>query len=132
MHPRVAEEWDDVIAVYPDAQYLQNPDRIELALDLADGLYNQARTRVAVAIPAGYRGVGPDGFYVLNGLQLKAGGLPASDATGVGMEGWLLVSFHLIDSSGRSTWRATADPGRGDNLVGYLASVESFLARGCN
>ena len=132
MHLRVAEEWDDVIAVYPDAQYLPNPDRIELTVDLNEGMYNRARARVAIAIPAGYRGVGPDGFYVANGLQLTTGGLPASDASGLGMPGWLLVSFHLIDASGRSTWRASADPERGDNLVGYIASVESFLARGCN
>ena len=48
------------------------------------------------------------------------------------MPGWLLVSFHCIDANGVSTWRPTADSRKGDNFVGYLASIESFLARGCN
>jgi hypothetical protein len=132
MHPRLAEEWDDILTVYPDAGHAQNPDRVELTIDLDSALYNAERTRLAVVVPPGYRAVGPDGFLVPTDLQLSAGGLPASDASGMGMAGWALVSFHLIDANGQSTWRATADPRHGDNFIGYIASIESFMARGCN
>jgi hypothetical protein len=132
VHPRLAEEWDDILAVYPDARYAPSPDRIEVTVDLDVTRYNQERTGLAVTIPPGYRAVGPDGFLVPAGLQLVGGAMPASDAAGIGFPGWQLVSFHLIDSTGQSTWRATADPQHGDNFVGYMASVESFLARGCN
>lgn len=131
MHPRLAEEWQDVLSIYPDGTYLGIPERVELSVELTPGQYNQLRTKLAVIVPPGYRATGPDGFLVPAGLDLTGLGLPASDAGGVGMPGWLLVSFHLIDASGQSTWRATADPQRGDNFVGYMASVESFLARGC-
>ena len=132
MHPRLAEEWPEVLSLYPDATHQPVPERVELSLDLPQPLYNPARTVVAVLIPAGYRAVGLDGFLVPAGLQLVAGGLPASDAGGVGMPGWLLVSFHMMDSSGLPTWRATADPSRGDNFVGYVDSIRAFLWNGCN
>jgi len=48
------------------------------------------------------------------------------------MADWLTVSFHMIDGSGASTWHPTADPSRGDNIMGYIQSIESFLARSCN
>jgi hypothetical protein len=38
----------------------------------------------------------------------------------------------MIDANGQSTWRPTADPRRGDNIIGYVASIEAFLSRGCN
>lgn len=133
MHPRLAEEWDDVIGVYPDAHHEASPERVELTLELDPALYNQPTTRTAVLVPPGYRTTGPDGFLVSTGLQLLNGtDLPAGDASGAGMPGWLLVSFHCIDANGASTWHPTADPARGDNFVGYLQSIESFLARGCN
>jgi hypothetical protein len=132
MHPRLIEEWADILSVYPDAKSLITPDRVEVTVQLLAGQFNRAHTAIAVIVPPGYRATGPDGFLVPKDLQMSAGALPASDATQAGFPGWLLVSFHLIDSSGRSTWRATGDPRRGDNFVGYLASVESFLARGCN
>lgn len=131
MHPRLAEEWQDIVSIYPDANCLASPERVELSVSLTPGQYSLARTQVAIIVPPGYRATGPDGFLVPVGLQMTGSPLPASDAASVGMPGWLLVSFHLIDATGQSTWRATADPKRGDNFVGYMASVESFLARGC-
>ena len=31
MHPRLAEEWQDIVCVYPDAQSLGIPERVELS-----------------------------------------------------------------------------------------------------
>jgi hypothetical protein len=132
MHPRVEEEWDDLVTAYPATRHLESPERIETDLEL-DGRYNRETSPVAVLVPPGYRTTGPDGFLIPAGLALEDGtALPASDAAGLGMPGWLLVSFHFTDASGQSTWRPTADPTKGDNLLSYLSAIESFLARGCN
>src|SRR6266496_4907180 len=106
MHPRVAEEWPEIASVYPGVRHIPNPERVEVDVDLEAGMYSRPDTSVAVLIPPGYRAISPDGFLVPSGLRFGGGSnLPASDATGVGMPGWLLVSFHLIDESGASTWR---------------------------
>lgn len=106
---------------------------MEITIEVDAATYGSPHTSIAVLIPAGYRVTGPDGFLVPYGLTIREGtSLPASDAAGLGMPGWLLVSFHMIDSNGHTTWRPTADPHRGDNIIGYVASIEAFLARGCN
>ena len=132
MHPRLSEEWEDITQIYPDLAHSSVPERLEATVDLAPGLYNQSVTKIAVLIPPGYRATGPDGFLVPSGLQLTNGGIPASDASGAGMPGWLLVSFHMVDEQGNSTWQPTADPRCGDNIIGYFQSIEAFFARGCN
>ena len=133
MHPRLAEEWADIRVVYPDAAHSGPPERVEVTMALANGLYNRSSIRLAVLIPPGYRATGPDGFLFAAGLGLLSGqGLPASDASSLGMPGWFLMSFHMLDAQGRSTWRPSADPCRGDNLIGYLAAIEQFLAHACN
>src|SRR5260370_4788882 len=92
-----------------------------------------AYTAIAVIDPTGSGVTGCAGFWVPKGLAMTGGPPPpASDAAGIGVPGWLLVSFHMIDSNGHNTWRPTADPHRGDNIIGYIASIEAFLARGCN
>lgn len=132
MHPRVEDEWDDLLAAYPATRHLESPERVETDLEL-DGRYNRDPCPVAVLVPRGYRATGPDGFLVPADLLLKDGtALPASDAAGLGMPGWLLVSFHFTDAAGQSTWQPTADPKEGDNLLSYLSAIEAFLARGCN
>jgi len=95
-------------------------------------MYNWPKTPVQILIPTSYRATGPDGFLVPVGLQMSAGGLPGSDASNLGMAGWILMSFHFIDATGASTWRGTADPARGDNLISYIESVRAFLGAGCN
>lgn len=132
MNPGLAAEWLDIVEAYPGIQHRNSPERVEVTIELAEGRYNRPEVLVAVLIPAGYRSVAPDGFLVPAGLCFCDGSsLPVSDAGGLGMPGLWLVSFHLTDERGMSTWRPTANPRRGDNLVGYLASVEAFLARGC-
>lgn len=132
MHPRVAEEWSDILDLHPEAHYLTSPNRIMTTIELPAGLYSMPRTPVAVLIPPGYRSIGPDGFLIPAGLGLISGGaLPVSEAGAFGMPGWQLVSFHYVDTAGRSTWRGSADPRRGDNVINYLASIEAFLAGGC-
>ena len=133
MHPRLTDEWEEIARVFPTAVHLSNPERVELELELADTLYSSDATRLAVLVPSGYRATGPDGFLVPNDLTFADGSpLPASDGGGLGMPGWLLVSFHHVDEMGNSTWQPTADFRVGDNFIGYLSSVEHFLARGCN
>ncbi len=133
MHPRLSEEWVEIVSIYPDAKCEGSPERVIVTLELDGGSYNRLSSPTAVLVPPGYRATGPDSFLVPNGLQFANGSpLPASDATGVGMPGWQLVSFHYIDANGQSTWRPTADPTRGDNFVSYLNSIEAFFARGCN
>ncbi len=132
MHPRVQEEWQDLTSLYPAARHSASPEYIELTLPLPSGLYDQTETAIRVFIPVGYRATAPDGFLVPNGLRLRSGSLPASDATSLGMPGWQIISFHFMDASGASTWRPTADPIRGDNLIGYVEAIRAFLAAACN
>ncbi len=133
MHPRLAEEWSELCGLHPTATHALEPERLELVLQLALDIYSQSDTPVAVLVPPGYRTTGPDGFLVPNGLVFSDGSpLPVSDGAGIGMPGWLLVSFHHTDENGASTWRPTADFRVGDNLIGYLSSIEHFLAHRCN
>jgi hypothetical protein len=132
MHPRLAEEWPELCELHPRASHALNPERLEVVIDLEPS-YSKSETAVAVLIPPGYRVTGPDGFLVPVGLAFADGTpLPASDAAGLGMPGWLLVSFHHTDANGASTWKPTADFRVGDNLIGYLSSIEHFLAHRCN
>jgi hypothetical protein len=133
MHPRLAEEWGEITVIYPDARHTAGPERVEFTIELDPLQYDRAETIVAILIPPGYRVTGPDGFLIPVGLAMRSGeALPASDAAGMGMSGWLLMSFHLIDGGGQSTWRPTADPTKGDNIISFAASIECFIARGCN
>ena len=133
MHPLLAQEWADLCAAYPDALHADQPERVEVSMSLLQGQYNRSEMRVAVLVPPGYRATGPDGFLIPSGLVLQNGqALPVSDAAGIGLPAWQLVSFHMLDEQGKSTWRPSADPRRGDNFVGYLAAIEQFLAHGCN
>lgn len=128
----MAEEWRDILDLHPEARCLTSPERIETTVELPAVLYSMPRTRVAVLIPPGYRGTGLDGFLIPAGLGLvTGGGLPVSDASSLGLPGWQLVSFHYVNAAGQSTWRPSADPLRGDNVINYFASVEAFLAGGC-
>lgn len=134
MHPRVAQEWDELLAIHPDVKHAVNPERLLLSLELASGTYTVDSTPTAVLIPAGYPTTPLDGFLVPHGVAFASGeALPLTgDGAPLGLPGWQLISFHLVDEQGRSTWRATADPARGDNLVGYVSSIEAFMARGCS
>ena len=132
MHPRLAEEWPDILDLHPAARHQAAPDRIETIIELPPGMYSMPRTAVAVLIPPGYRTTALDGFLIPAGLTLAGpAAMPVSDGSSLGMSEWSLVSFHYVDVAGQSTWRASADSRRGDNVVHYLASVEAFLAGGC-
>lgn len=133
MHPRLAQEWDEVVSIHADIKHADNPERVQLGVELADDRYSTSSTPTVVVIPASYPTTPLDGFLVPHGVTFLGGGsLPLTgDGATLGLSGWQLVSFHLVDEQGRTTWRPTADPSRGDNLVGYIASIEAFLARGC-
>lgn len=133
MHPRVAHEWSELVAFHRDIKHAEDPERVLLDLELPESLYSVSSTPALVVIPPPYPTTPLDGFLVPHGVTFAGGGaLPLTgDGSVVGLAGWQLVSFHLVDDQGRSTWRPTANPERGDNLVGYIASIESFLARGC-
>src|SRR5438309_1958888 len=116
MHPRLVEEWDDIVAEYPDVRHELNPERVALTLELVAGIYNRDLVPIAVLVPPGYRTTGPDGFVVPSDFGFADGeAFPAGDAAGLGLPGWQAVSFHMMDESGVSTWRPTADPSKGDN-----------------
>lgn len=133
MHPRLADEWPEICELYPTAAHEHEPERLEVVLELEPAIYSQDEAPVAVLIPPGYRTTGPDGFLVPSSLAFADGTpMPVSDGAGLGMPGWMLVSFHHTDANGASTWKPTADFRVGDNLIGYLSSIEHFLAHGCN
>jgi hypothetical protein len=133
MHPALAQEWSTLVESFPGIGHEDGPERLIVDMPLPTGTYNQPFTRVGVLVPVGYRSTGPDGFLIPVGLHLINGQqLPVSDAAGVGMPGWWMVSFHMLDANGQSTWKPTADPNRGDNMSSYLSEISHFLARSCN
>lgn len=133
MNPRLLEELPLLRCHYPDLEHKDGPDRIELLLSLPPSLYNLPQTRAGVLVPLGYRATSPDSFFVPTGLQLQGGmALPGGDGSGAGLPGWWMVSFHMLDANGRSTWHPSADFQKGDNMLGYLAAIEHFLAHSCN
>lgn len=133
MHPRLEQEWGELVMVHPDLEHAEDPERVQFALGLPNRQYSVGSTSAIVVIPPPYPTTPLDGFLVPQGVTFASGErLPLTgDGSGFGLAGWQLVSFHLTDENGQSTWRATADPTRGDNLMGYIASIESFAARGC-
>jgi len=133
MHPRLEEEWPLLKSHYPDLEHRDAPERIEVSLPLSPTLYNLVQTRAGVLVPAGYRATSPDSFFVPVGLQMNGGTpLPGGDGSAAGLPGWWMVSFHMLDANGRSTWHPSADFRKGDNMLGYLAAIEHFLAHSCN
>lgn len=133
MNPRLLEEWTLLKSHYPDVEHREPPERIELTVSLPPDLYNQPQTRLGILVPLAYRATSPDSFFVPIGLQLRGGvALPGGDGSSAGLPGWWMVSFHMLDASGRSTWRPGADFLKGDNLLGYLAAIEQFLVHSCN
>ncbi len=85
--------------------------------------WNKTNTPLLVIVPAGYPATPPDNFYVPNGLRLSTGPAPSNYAENQTVLGnsWAQFSFHA------QGWNPASDIEKGDNLEGFLLTIERRL-----
>jgi hypothetical protein len=130
MHERVKQEVAMLRVKFPDLEHGDQYDWVLLpSVLLPVGRYNMVRTKVLFRIPAGYPQTGPDNFFVDPGLRLANGTNPPAFNVGnqsssgaaplAGSWGWF--SWHP------QSWRAAATVEGGDNLYGFMLTVQMCL-----
>lgn len=130
MHQRVCDEIDLLRQQFPDLQHGDQLDWVllpELVLPLKR--FNRHKTKLLFRIPVGYPQTGPDNFFVEVDLRLADGGNPPGFNTNrestsgaaplPGEWGWF--SWHP------QSWRPAASVEGGDNLIGFVRSVNLCL-----
>lgn len=123
---RIDDEFRCLREIYPSAVLSAARDWVEVpAYPLLGGLYNCEITRVRMAIGPAYPDVAPDNFFVSAGLRLQSGSA-LDNYTEVSRFGelWGQFSWHP------RTWRAAADPDRGDNMSTFFNTVRKRLEEG--
>lgn len=130
MQQRVREEIRLLTSQWPDLLHGDQLDWVLISeLVLPTGRFNKERTKLLFRIPVGYPQTGPDNFFVDADLRLKDGSTPpafnpnrdssAGPAPLPGDWGWF--SWHP------QAWRPSATIEGGDNLTGFLRSVNLCL-----
>lgn len=130
MHARVREEIELLKKQFPDLQCGDQLNWVlipELVLPL--GRFNKAKTKILFIIPAGYPQTGPDNFFVDADLRMSNGATALAFNAGsesgsgpapvAGSWGWF--SWHP------QNWRPSATIEGGDNLCGFIRSVQMCL-----
>lgn len=130
MHQRVR---DEIELLKKQSSDLQHGDQLDWVLIpelvLPPGRFNKNKTKLLFRIPVGYPQTGPDNFFVDVDLRLKDGTNPpafnpnressSGPAPDSGDWGW--ISWHP------QAWRPAATIEGGDNLVGFVRSVNLCL-----
>jgi hypothetical protein len=130
MHQRVREEIELLQRQCPDLQHGDQLDWVLFPeLVLPAGRFNKERTKVLFRIPVGYPQTGPDNFFTDADLRLKDGtnqpgfNVGSNSSSGPaplpGEWGWL--SWHP------QSWRPAATVAGGDNLLGFVRSINLRL-----
>lgn len=130
MNERVREEIELLKKQFPE---LQHGDQLDWGLIpelvLPPERFNKSSTKVLFRIPVGYPATGPDNFFVDADLRLKNGSPPPAFNAGsqsssgpAPIEGsWGWFSWHP------QTWRPAATIEGGDNLMGFVRSINLCL-----
>jgi len=130
MYERVQEEIELVRERWPNVKHGERGDWIHLPdHPLPPGRFNKTATNIVFLIPPGYPNTGPDDFFVDGDLLLAdgstPGGLNPGKQSGSGpcpLPGsWAWFSWHP------QRWTATPDPKDGDNLLGFIRTVNACL-----
>lgn len=130
MRQRLADELEMIRIRYPAAIHAPDGDWVLIpALVLPVG-WNREATDVAFQVPDAYPGTPPYGIYVLSGLRFKEA-VPDNYSepapTRPPFEGdWAVFSWAPEDGS----WRATADPRTGSNLINWIAGFSDRFRGG--
>lgn len=130
MHKRVREEIALLGRQFPDLQYGDQVDWVLLPeLVLPAGRFNRERTKILFHIPIGYPQTGPDNFFTDGDLRFRDGTSPpgfnigSNSSSGPaplpGQWGWF--SWHP------QSWRPAATVAAGDNLSGFVRSINLCL-----
>jgi len=128
MMERIEEELRLLRREHPDLEYRQDGCWIWLPrFCLPPGIWNREEIQVCFQIPSGYPGQSPYGFYVPDGLVVKATnqapinyGPAATPFSG----SWCRFSWQ------QDNWRATADLRSGSNLLNFVRTFMDRLKEG--
>ena len=128
MRERLEQEFALLRVEHQDAQLGENWVLLPHYV-LPRGRFNLIETPLLFVVPLGYPNTGPDNFFVSAALRLQNGAIApgfnqnANSSSGVapvpGDWGWF--SWHP------QSWRPTANPADGDNLLTFLRGVGMCL-----
>jgi hypothetical protein len=130
MHERVRQELELPKRQFPELRHGDQLDWVLIPeLVLPVGRFNKTSTKVLFRIPVGYPQTGPDNFFVDADLRLKDGANPPafnhgpqSSSGPAPIEGnWGWFSWHP------QAWRPAATIEDGDNLLGFIRSINLCL-----
>lgn len=130
MHERVRQEIELLKRQFPELQHGGQLDWVLIPeLVLAPERFNKSQTKVLFRIPVGYPQTGPDNFFVDSDLRLKNGSQPPALNPGSQSNNgaapvpgaWSWFSWHP------NAWRPAASIDAGDNLQGFVRSINLCL-----
>ncbi len=130
MNARVQEETELLRKRYPDLRHGDQLDWILLPrLVLPIGRFNKEASRILFRLPVGYPNTGLDNFFVDGDLRLKDGSNPSAFNVGSNSgsgpapveDNWGWFSWHP------QAWRPAATVEGGDNLVGFVRTINLCL-----
>lgn len=130
MHLRVTEELSVIRKRFPDLEHGDQFDWVVVPVfPLPQGRFNKSATKLLFRIPPGYPQTGPDNFFVDGDLRLASGQMPPAFNSGSNSSSgaapikgeWGWFSWHP------QGWRPAANISAGDNLEGFIRSVQLCL-----
>ncbi len=126
MKERVDQELELLGKDYPSLEYREEGRWVRIPkYPLPTGVWNLEETEVSFQIPEGYPGQPPYGFYVPDGLLVKATDRPPNN---YGPAQTPFPGTWGKFSWAPENWRPSADVASGSNLLNFVRSfMERFL-----
>ena len=124
MHERVRQEIELLRTRHPELSNGEELNWVMLELLLPKDRFNKPRSKALFIIPPGYPNTGPDNFFVEADLRLKDGSMPPAFNLGGSPPvagSWGYFSWHP------NGWRPSATIEAGDNLAGFVRSMQMCL-----
>ncbi len=128
MTERIEQELKLLRNEFPDLEYLEEGRWVYIpSYPLPQDIWNRKETELCFQIPEGYPGQPPYGFYVPDGLLVKATNRPPDNCVPAQAPfpgSWLKFSW------APDNWRPTADVASGSNLWNFVRSFRNRLLEG--
>ena len=130
MQVRIEQELNLLRRRFAKLEYVEEGSWIRIPSYSMPADWNRSSTDVVFAIPIGYPGTPPYGFYVPIGIQFK-GSRPNNYTEPVSVQvpfegGWGIFSWAPLDGH----WRPTSDVSTGSNLLNWVLGLADRLREG--